>query len=369
MSGGEARRAHRWRRLLGAFATVGGAVLAASPGAMEAASVRPVITIQGVHFVTPSGSPVVLRGVDVSYHSRYITMVPQLGANFVRLRVLWRDMEPARGVFDQAELSQLDAVVAYLAAHHIATDLDLRGAPLPAWFGSPLGFWTARARASQAAYAPFVRTIVQRYRSDPYVIGYGIFNEPHPFVRTSPGSPAIDQAILSWQAPIRDEILRLDPSRVVFFSVRGGNLGIKHASFTAARFGLAHAVFDWHDFYNGRYGSGFDAQNENWIPSWPVTHNQLTIPYTGSQLNQWRNLAIPWARTHQLGIPMIVGEWGVRTDDANRAVYDAQMAALFQKTGLSWARWDMDSQSLGLIHGGALNSEGTWLAGYLRSSP
>jgi hypothetical protein len=58
---------------------------------------------------------------------------------------------------------------------------------------------------------------------------------------------------------------------------------------------------------------------------------------------------------------MIVGEWGIRTDDANRMTYDAQMQRLFDAHGLSWARWAMDNHILGLLHHHALNDQGTWL--------
>jgi hypothetical protein len=66
---------------------------------------------------------------------------------------------------------------------------------------------------------------------------------------------------------------------------------------------------------------------------------------------------------------MIVGEWGIRIDDANRMTYDRQMQRLFDAHGLSWARWSMDSHKLGLIHHGALNDQGQWLQQALRPAP
>ncbi|MGN6379080.1 MAG: cellulase family glycosylhydrolase [Gaiellales bacterium] len=327
----------------------------------------PAITTRGVGFVTAAGTPVVLRGVNMSYHSSWMTMVSRLGANFVRLRVLWSDVEPAPGLFDQAELAQLDTFVQYFNAHHVAVELDLRGDPVPAWFGSVVGFWKTHAEQSQAAYEPFVKTIVQRYDSYPYVVGFGIFNEPHPF-RASYGTHNLDQTILRWQATIRNQVLALDPYTRVFFSVRGGNLGVKYANFKRAGFSLKHTVLDWHDFYNGQWGSGFDQQNDRWVPSWPLTHNQETTRYLGTQVNQWLNIAIPWKRIHHSMIPMIVGEWGVKAADPNRSVYDSQMAAIFAKTHLSWARWDLDNHELGLVSHGVLNDQGVWLQQLLTGS-
>ncbi len=336
-----------------------GAVLVPATAAAEGPT-PPAVTTAGVKFVTSAGVPVVLRGVNISDHSRYMTLVPQLGANFVRLRVLWADVEPAPGLFDLNELARLDTFVQYFNDNHIAVELDLRGLPVPSWYGSTVGFFRSQAERSQAAYEPFVQEIVNRYDSYPYVVGYGIFNEPHPFA-PGVGTHGIDQTILRWQSAIRNEVLAIDPYRVVFFSVRGGNYGIAQANFKLAGFGLAHTVLDWHDFYNGRYGSGFDAANDNWLPDWVATHNQMTSSYSGTQVNQWLNLDIPWRRTHILGIPMIVGEWGILNSDPNKSIYDAQMSALFAKAGLSWARWDMDNQHLGLVTGRSLNSEGLWL--------
>ena len=359
-----ARRLLVWSALVAA-----GAPLAAAGPAHAATAVKPAITTRGVGFVTQAGRPVVLRGVNVSYHFTHPELVSELGANFVRLRVLWSEIEPQPDVFDAAQLAQLDAAVSYYNAHRIAVELDLRGASVPAWFGSTTGFWATNAAASQAAYKPFVRTIVNRYHSYRYVIGYGIWNEPHPFGSSGHSTHRESGIILRWQAAIRDQIMAHDPYRVVFFSVRGGNYGIKYANFRTAGFRLRHTVYDWHSFFNGLHGSGFDRANENWVPSWVETHNQRSTDYQGTLANQRANLSIGWNRTRRLGIPMLVGEWGIRNDDAHWSVYDRQMATLFSNRGLSWARWDMDYQELGLLSGGGLNAQGVWLKSYIAEAP
>jgi hypothetical protein len=89
----------------------------------------------------------------------------------------------------------------------------------------------------------------------------------------------------------------------------------------------------------------------------------LSTRYHGSARNQWLNLAIPWRRTHLLGIPMIVGEWGVRNDDVRNHVYNEQMEEIFRRHGISWARWDLDCVStFGLVSHGRLNEQGRSLA-------
>jgi hypothetical protein len=358
----EAYRRVRMRRhgTLTAGAAIG-ALLVVSPVAGAAArALPPRVTTHGVHFVDPRGRAVVLRGVDVSPRFGKRSLVIEVGANFVRMRILWAELEPRAGAIDAQQMATVTSAVDYYTDHHINVELDLRGKPAPDWFGSTRGFFFRNRAASQTAFRGFVRAIVHRFDRNPYVVGYGIFNEPEPYSWCGVGYPLLDHRILAWQAGIRHAIRAIDPYRAIFVNVRGGNYGVR-TSFRKAGFGLANTVLDWHDFYNGRFGSGLDATDDNWIPSWPATHNQRTRPYRGTVEAQWQNLAIPWKRTHLLGIPMIVGEWGIRTDDANRMTYDAQMQRLFDAHGLSWARWAMDNHILGLLHHHALNDQGPWL--------
>lgn len=343
------------------LALAASAVLLVAAPAEAASPVRPAVTTSGVHFVDRAGRIVILRGVDVSYQSRLAQKVVELRANFARVRVLWVEIEPRRGQFDLTELKRLDTFVAYLTAHRVYVELDLRGRELPGWVDLG-GFHVRHAPAPRGAYLDFVRTIVKRYIRDPYVIGYGIFNEPRPALGGIEGSLRLDRQMLEWQAGIRDAILAINPLTTVFFNVRGGALGAG-ACFRCAGFRLAHTALDWHDFYNGCCGSGLDATDDNWVPSWSETHNQLSTRYRGTAHNQWLNLAVPWRRTHLLGIPMIVGEWGVRNDDVGNHVYNEQMEGIFDRHGISWARWDLDCVStFGLVSHGRLNEQGRWLA-------
>jgi cellulase (glycosyl hydrolase family 5) len=360
-------RMKRWLSLTLVVSTIV-ALPFASPAAAASRALPPQVTTRGVHFVGAGGRSVILRGVDISPASPNRHLVVEVGANFVRMRILWATVEPQAGTIDSRELATIASAVDYYADHHIYVELDLRGKPAPLWFGSTVGFFYRNAAASQAAYLGFVRPFVRRFDRNPYVVGYGIFNEPEPYSWCGVGYPLLDRHILAWQAGIRRGIRAIDPYRAIFVNIRGGNYGVQ-TSFRKAGFGLAHTVLDWHDFYNGRYGSGLDATDDNWVPSWPETHNQRTTPYEGTRAAQWQNLAIPWERTHRLGIPMIVGEWGIRIDDANRMTYDRQMQRLFDAHGLSWARWSMDSHKLGLIHHGALNDQGQWLQQALRAAP
>ena len=113
----------RWTGLvtLSSATVVVGTGLQASAGAsVSATTMSPAVTTSGVHFVNAGGSPIVLR------------------VNFVRIRVLWRDLEPAtQGSFSANQLAQLDAVVSALNGDRVAVELDLSGAAPPRGTGPP----------------------------------------------------------------------------------------------------------------------------------------------------------------------------------------------------------------------------------------
>ena len=343
---------YRLTLIIAMFFNLGGTAKAVSP------SVPHWVTTSGTQFVNQSGSPVVLHGVDFSYHSSLISMIPQVHANFVRMRVLWSDLEPQPGVFSISQTQAIDKAVSYFQAHKISVEMDLRGRTAPAWYGSTKSFYGTDSARSLAAYSPFISYMVNRYRSYPNVIGYGINNEPASSLLTHAG----DQQIVTWEAKIRNLIRLRDPNSIVFFQVHGGNLGVPLTCFKCAGFNVAHTVLDWHSYYNGAYGSGMSPDGETWIPNWTVTHNQNFTDYHGTEANQWLNLNIPYARTHKLGIPLLVGEWGVRDDDIHARTYDLQMIDLFTRYKISWSRWEMNGNTnLGLVTKGQLNSEGKWL--------
>jgi aryl-phospho-beta-D-glucosidase BglC (GH1 family) len=344
--------------------------------AAAAGATKPWVTTAGGKFVDQHGRPVVLRGFDVSVgQSDLAPIAAQMGANFVRIYVGWNAIQPRPPVhghyrWDAKVLGQLDKEVAAYRRVHVNVLIDFhqfhwspyfaqatckagksvcRASGVPAWFyaggryeatkrgeaEAQAAFWTSESSRSQGYYAAFAAMIAARYAPDPNVVGYEIFNEPHPG-RLGDTTDATD-TMLRWQAGIRAAIQKVDPARTVFIMCRGGGEGVGTASL--APFGsLDHLALDWHDYFNGGSG-GFDAAGDNWVPSWRDTHNQASPSYTGTERSQARVLRVPLARTRALGIPLLVGEWGVHTGAPGSAAYQTQMLDLFGKEGVSWTRW------------------------------
>jgi endoglycosylceramidase len=341
---------------------------AASPAA-SAAVVPPLVRSQGTQFVDASGAPLLLRGVDVQAGVKS-ARVAELGANFARIYTSWAAAEPKPGVYSKAYLKALDAQVAYYGAQGINVLLDFHqtgwssyfgGHGIPAWYYADGRFpaktgvsdarrawWTTEAARSQRAYRPFLQMMAARYGAFPNVVGYEVMNEPiAPFPKAQYHEAT--QLVLRWDAAMRDAIRAVDPSRTVFVMTRtGGDLGLRNADFRV--FGdLTGLAIDFHDYYDGLYGDGLTPDGETWDPGYEETHNQYSTHYRGTQANQEQHLLVPVTKARSLGIPLLVGEWGVRNDDSGAGVFQRQMLALFRKYKLSWARWNMGRSVLGLL--------------------
>jgi endoglycosylceramidase len=334
-------------------------------------------------FVDRQGQTVRLRGFDVGVgNPTAYEQAPQLGANFVRIYVAWSAVEPTAPTgpnrsqhhWDEALLAELDQEVQFFRSERVNVLVDFHqfhwspwyaqaeckpnaracnASGVPSWYyqgryGQDRGsesrakaaFWTTEARQSLGYYAAFAEMMARRYGRYPNVIGYEVFNEPH--TGALPDSTGTTNLVLRWQAQIARVLEAVDPSRAVVIMCRGGGEGIG-----TANLGLVpgrHVVLDFHDYFNGHPGYGFDQAGDNWTPSWPATHNQDAVgPYTGSEAAQAQVLTVPLDRARRFGLPLLVGEWGIHTGTPGADVYQQQMLHAFDQAGVSWARWNLGS--------------------------
>ena len=279
-------------------------------------TVAPWVTTEGGRFVdTRSSSPVVLRGVNVSVNSSAIVYdkAAGMGANFVRIMAPWSTVEAqapdgSKHHWDEAFLQKLDAAVADFKKAGVNVLIDFHqfhwspyfakveckqnvavcnASGIPGWYyadgrfpdtkrgesDAKKAFWTSEAARSEDAYAAFAAMMAARYADDPNVVGYEVFNEPHPGGLGD--STSATDTMLQWQAEIRRVIRAVDPGRTVFIMCRGGGEGVGTADLKA--FGsLDHLALDYHDYFNGIPGIGLTSDGNDWTPSWPATHNQKT---------------------------------------------------------------------------------------------
>jgi endoglycosylceramidase len=139
------------------------------------------------------------------------------GFNVVRLGVLYQGVEPAPGVIDASYLKSIATTVAQLASHGVYALLDFHqdqmnqefgGEGFPKWsvetdglkvkkYVFPLGyldsaalnraysnFWADKpgphAMGLQHFYDVALEAVARKFSTDPWVLGYDLFNEPWP---------------------------------------------------------------------------------------------------------------------------------------------------------------------------------------------
>ena len=374
-------------------------------------AVPPWVTTRDGRFVdTRTDSPMVLRGVNVAVNSSALVYdkAAAMGANFVRLMAPWSVVEPtaptgSKHHWDEAFLQRLDAAVAefqkkgvnvlidfhqfhwspYFAKVECKQNaVDCNASGVPGWYyadrrfpdtkrgesDAKKAFWTSEAARSEDAYAAFAGMMAKRYAGDPNVVGYEVFNEPHPGGLGD--STAATDTMLQWQAQIRKVIQAVDPTRTVFIMCRGGGEGVGTADLKA--FGpLDHLALDYHDYFNGIPGIGLTSNGNDWTPSWPATHNQQADRYAGTAASQAAVLAVPLRRTSEWKIPLLVGEWGIHTGVPGALEYQRQMLDIFASQNISWSRWNLArGGGFGLLQGtGSPTVEAIQLEKALRATP
>jgi endoglycosylceramidase len=242
--------------LLAGASAVTGAAVASSPQCACVGPPPPLATgwlgVSGSRIVDAQGRAVVLRGFNddalLDYRNGARRQPPPLddedgelmrrsGFDVVRLPIAWSAIEPERGRFDARYLDRVEAAARLLERHGLRVVLDMHvgigwgpDSEVPAWAAVPgvpdlrlvsaepwrqsvspqvaaaeLYFWTSDDWQRELAGA--WRAVAARFRDDPMLAGYDLFNEPHPL----PAPPGVFENRLLWPAMAR-LITRLAPA-------------------------------------------------------------------------------------------------------------------------------------------------------------
>jgi endoglycosylceramidase len=196
----------------GALAATGSGAALRRDGAWMVDEYNRVVLLHGVNVVwklkpyAPPDTAPGFTGADADF-------LAANGFNVVRLGVLFAGVMPRRGVIDQDYLDQVDRVVQLLAARHIRVLLDFhqdmyneqfQGEGFPDWAVPALGLpndashgfplnefvslalngvydrWWADSDGLWAPYQAAWTAVAGRWKSQPWLLGYDLFNEPWP---------------------------------------------------------------------------------------------------------------------------------------------------------------------------------------------
>ena len=200
--------------------------------APDPASDRPSTTgwvkVSGTRFLDASGQPLLLHGINIASKSRqdgYVgdyaaadyAVIQSWGMNCIRLAIFWDGLEPQPGHIDEAYLDRIAERVEWAKAQGLYVLLDMHqdlysvkfsdGAPTwatldegkpyapaavwsDAYYSSPAvqaaldHFWANSPAPDgvslQDHYAGVWKSVAQRFRDNPTLLGYDLMNEPFP---------------------------------------------------------------------------------------------------------------------------------------------------------------------------------------------
>ena len=259
------------RRLTAAAVLAGLVLLLLAPpaGAVPASPQLPVGPLHpaGRWIKDATGRVVIVHGLELarktppyfapaaSFSAQDAQNIENWGFDAVRLGWFWKGLEPQHGQMDSAYLDQIVREGSLLAGHHVFTLLEahqdgyneqLGGAGFPDWATISDGTWAPvetvpgtgvfdlqAARAFDNLYADTHRigdalahawaVMAGRFRHNPMMLGYDLFNEPGPGSQWATcaqpaGCPAFDAATLQ---PTEDKLAAAvrsaDPTTIAFY--------------------------------------------------------------------------------------------------------------------------------------------------------
>lgn len=188
---------------------------------------KKMVQTDGDRFIDVNGNHVILHGINMvckdktknyigSWDCKDFQKLKEWGINVIRLGVIWDGIEPEPGLYDLNYLKEMDKFVKCAKENQIYVFLDMHqdlfsvafsdGAPewatitdglnhdiggevwSDAYFSSAAvqrsfdNFWnnklTIVQKGVQTHYIELWKMLADRYKSEPYIIGYDLMNEP-----------------------------------------------------------------------------------------------------------------------------------------------------------------------------------------------
>ena len=352
-------------------------VLLLIPGvrAVASAPVKPTpprFTIHDGQIYDAQGRIAYFRGVNVSSNAKvapdHLPFQPgetqwwdylkAWGFNLVRFTVFWEGIEPVKGRFDQAYIGKVKRLLEEAASRGIYAMVDMHqdlysrwlcgdGAPDWAvweagvcpylnisWGGRLWGFANFLSPSVIMCFANFWQSadlkehyrnalveVARQLKDNPYVLGYDLYNEPIN-ISCPNGNGEYENGLL---APLYEDMLtgirKVDPDAIGF--VEPDTVNSHSSKFNESTFKLDRLVFSPHiyDFISGN----------------------LRYQILPSEQIYKDDIAADRAKAAQLGMPLMIGEFGTLWDmnppgARDRMVDD--MYKVLESNFASGAYWD-----------------------------
>lgn len=295
-----------------------------------------------------------------------VARMAALGFNLLRLPLSWSALEPQPGVYSPAFLDEVTRVVALCRNHGILVLLDLHqdawskeigedGAPLWAieppptmLLGGPLddlgarrtskqvldafsSFFTSDADMLQEHFATTAQQLAIRFRGDPAVLGFEIFNEPL----------ATDDELLAFHTKVAQAIRAYDDQHLIVFEPPTTRNFTDAAMIPSQPFPVGGAVYAPHV-----YTAVFNNDPR-------LTDGTYVQPLADSIQNA-RDEATGW------GTPLLIDEFGVGPQQPNALAWIGHALDGADSVLASTAFWLWKEESQGLWGLFSIDAGGVW---------
>ncbi len=296
------------------------APFAAPPAEAKSTATLPRIGVQGNHFVDPAGKTVVFRGLALAdpaaladrgqWNRRYFEEAKKWNANIVRIPVhpsQWRRLG------DEAYLKMLDQAVQWSGelGLYVIIDWHTIGNMLTGVYLLPM-YVTSRDETFRFWYA-----VTERYKSNPTVALYELYNEPTN--RDGNMGPMPWDGYRSLIEDLTYMIQKINPHAVVL--VGGYNFAYELTEVRYEPIRAPNVAYVVHPYPQKR--------RENWEFNWQ---------------RDWGFVAEKY--------PMIATEFGFMDEKGRGAhvpvigdeTYGEAIIQFFEKRGISWMPWVFDAE-------------------------
>jgi endoglucanase len=294
------------------------APFSAPPAEAKATTALPVIAVKGNRFVNPRGETVVFRGLALSdpaelvkkgkWGRRHFEEARKWNANIVRIPVHPADW---RRIGEAEYLKLLDQAVQWSGelGMYVIIDWHTIGNMLTGVYHLPM-YQTSRDETYRFWY-----TVAERYKGNPTVALYELYNEPTNRDGNMGPMPWAEYRQLI--EGLTSMIQKINPRAIVL--VAGFNWGyeLTHVRFDPVR--AANVAYVTHPYPQKR--------RENWEATWQADWGYLAEQY-------------PIVAT-EFGF-MQDGERGSHVPVIGDEKYGEAIITFFEKRGISWTPWVFD---------------------------
>ena len=264
------------------------------------------------------------------------------GFNVVRLPIGWAYIEPRPGVINEEYLKVVDWVIYWAKKHGLYVILDMhqwrwsrryKGCGFPDWLipdaedhlEASVKFF--KDRELWRRFADIWRVVAERYRDEPAIAAYDIFNEPMPRYDLVPREEFV-KLVEEFYKYVFDEIRKVDDKHILMYMpVWGGDLN------AVPWISGENIVLTIHFYVGGTW----DGK-------------------TGYEKTSFKELKRAVEKCVELGlergIPVWIGEFGVGSSAYRASDWAGDVLSLFEEHALGYAWWTYwrDEDSFGLLY-------------------